>query len=56
MAYDRRCRDLAVHMLRDYRLSPAERAEETERLAQQIQRMVDTELEALEHRKGVELL
>lgn len=52
----RACHDLAVRLLRDYRLSTAERAEETRRLADTIETAVSGDLENLEHRKGTELL
>ena len=51
MTHDHACRTLAIHFLSDYRLSAEERAQEVERLAQQIQRTVETELESLEHRR-----
>ena len=52
MAHDRDCRVLAEKFLADYRLSPAERREETGRLAETIQRVIESELEGLEHRKA----
>lgn len=51
MNHDAACRRLAVHFLNDYQLSPEERREETERLAQQIAQTVEGELENLEHRR-----
>ncbi len=51
MTHDRACRALAVHFLRDYRLTGPEREEEIERLAQAIQQTAETELENLEHRR-----
>jgi len=51
MTHDHACRTLAIHFLSDYRLSAEERAQEVERLAQQIQQTVEAELENLEHRR-----
>lgn len=51
MTHDKECRRLAVHFLRDYRLTGLEREEEVERLAQQIQQTVEAELENLAHRR-----
>jgi hypothetical protein len=51
MIPDRACRVLAAQSLAPYRLSPAERHEEVERLAQDIQRIIAESLEALEHRR-----
>ena len=50
------CRELAVRLLREYRLSVSERADETERLTTTIMQAAAAELENLEHRKGTELL
>ena len=48
--HDVACQTLARHFLRDYRLSAEERKQEGERLAQQIQQMLEAELENLAHR------
>jgi hypothetical protein len=50
-AVDARCVALARFFLQDYNLTPAERNEEAERIAQDIQRAIEAELEQLEHRK-----
>lgn len=52
MTVDRRCLTLAAGFLAPYRLSPAERQQEVERLAQAIQIVIESELEGLEHRKA----
>lgn len=49
-------RVLARVLLRDYRLSREEREQEIDRLADQIQTVVDVSLTELEDRRGVELL
>lgn len=51
MVIDPRCRALARTLLADFRLSPAERSEELDRLAHEIQIVVDLALENLEHRR-----
>lgn len=52
MSHDRECRRLAEHFLRDYDLSATELAQETDRLAETIQRVIEDEIgEALAHRK-----
>lgn len=51
MNHDRECRRLAVHFLRDYRLTGPEREEEIERLSNAIQKAAEGELEALESRR-----
>jgi len=51
MSHDHACRTLAIHFLSNYRLSAEERAQEVERLAEQIQQTCETELENLEHRR-----
>ena len=50
MSHDAKCRELARYVLRDHRLTPNERIEETERLAEMIQRVIEAELESLAHR------
>jgi hypothetical protein len=50
MSHDSKCRELARYVLRDHRLTPNERIEETERLAETIQRVIEAELESLAHR------
>jgi hypothetical protein len=52
MAPDRAYRVLAAGLLAPYRLSPVERQEETEALAQVLQQAAETQLENLEHRKA----
>jgi hypothetical protein len=47
---DRRAHLLATSFLLDYRLSPEERRQETEALAQVIQTAVEAQLEGLAHR------
>ena len=51
MTIERECRTLAEKLLIPYRLSQAERAEETDRLTRAIQQGVEAELEGLEHRR-----
>jgi hypothetical protein len=53
MTYDIMCLELADHFLADYELSPEEYEQESVRLAEFIQRCVESELENLEHRKRV---
>jgi hypothetical protein len=49
--YAPHCADLAKLFLSDFDLTEAERKDETERLAQQIQDAVESHLEGLEHRR-----
>lgn len=51
MTYDAACFRLAKQILADYRLSKDEREDEAGRLAESIQRVVEMQLENLEHRK-----
>ncbi len=52
MTHDRACRILAEKFLAEYRLSPVERHEEVDRLANAIQQTIEAELENLEHRRA----
>jgi hypothetical protein len=52
MAPDRAYRVLAAGLLAPYRLSPVERQEEIDSLAQVLQTAVEQHLENLEHRKA----
>ena len=51
MAHLAACRALAAQSLRDYRLNPEEREDETRRLAEQIASVVDEALEPIADRK-----
>ncbi|MGH7311365.1 MAG: hypothetical protein ACREK6_21995 [Candidatus Rokuibacteriota bacterium] len=47
LAHENDCRRLALKFLADYRLTPGERVEEAERLAQSIRVMIEAELDSL---------